>query len=143
MLTKDLVLKHLTNLGLEDYVISTCVDDNGSGDYVKAIIPDLNMDKVWSASMDKKYYSMKLSLDFTMSFLQFKLSERLEGYLCNYSLCFAKETSGVSVSLILKRIEFHDLQGKYSPLFSFKLLPVAQMNSLNDVEKLRLSGYVA
>lgn len=120
MLNRVLIEGHLMKMGLSDFEISS-VEGDGKGDYIKAFLPELEFSLIKDKVFKHKYYRTYLG-NFSSNSIDFSITEEIDGYRVIYKLTITKESFGVSISGLVKRIDFYDSRGRYVPVLGFEML---------------------
>lgn len=135
MISSDYILNHLDRLGLSKAEVSAWSTDE-DGDYIKALLPDLDFRRVTEAVMVSKFYRVMLDDSATnMGKYEFRITEWVEGYNTTYKMIIQDEGVGCSISILVKGIDYITDEGNKVTVLGFGMLKQVIDKDNEDAER--------
>lgn len=120
LFTKSFVGRHLDKLGIDQEEISR-FEEGTDGDMIRVYLPEVSVDDVRDLIQKNKFYRNNLD-SFGNDFFNIKILENVEGNKTLYRIIFSQEISGVSMTVLVKRIDYYKSNGTYVPLLGYGML---------------------
>lgn len=110
----------MDRLGIDQEEISR-FEEGTDGDVVRAYLPEVTLEDIGLLIQANKYYRNHLD-SFDQSYYNIKICENVEGYKTLYRIIFSEEVAGISVTVLVKRIDYYRSNGSYVPLLGYGML---------------------
>jgi hypothetical protein len=120
MINKFIIDENLDRLDLGDYDY-TVVETDDSGDYIKAIFPELSFERIFKLILQNKIFYRGVQ-DIGPNLITMSLRDRFDGLYASYYMKVERSKNlGVDISFATKRVDHYDEDGNYLPCLSFEM----------------------